>query len=221
VTDTTYEAIACPEWFQAWTADYCVSFGLGADFADVMLRRWWPAFQAAKYQQHELSAALQRVAAGANPPRWPADHLPAVNSAIRDLRVNAACDSVRETKAEGQPCYVCNWSGLVMVPHPACVKDGDWVPPHYTATVYCTRCGPGNRSYERACELAREKKISAGEPMTFDRYQHHIVPNWRELLLAKDERDRLMRRAVDATEGVSSTEAAIDAALTSMKGKVS
>ncbi len=191
----------CPEWFAAWAADYCVGLGAGDDLASLILRVWWPAFRAAKYTRADLEAALPRVLM--KPPQWPREHLPAVNGAVRAVQAERQPRKGIEAGGDANRCRWCEWQGFVTVPHPIDVRAGRWHEPFRTADVFCTRCNPGRRSYEAVCGLAQEGRVSSGAPMTLCTYELCVAPDWAELLVERDEADRLMRRANDATEGFS------------------
>lgn len=212
-----YQNIECPPWFKLWVADYCAAFGLADGFADVMLRRWWPAFLAANYTPQELQEALQIVMGRG--PRWPNEHLPAVNLAVAEVRERRRESERPPLKCEGQPCYTCQWTGIVVVPHPGSLRNGEFVKPHLTAGVYCTRCGPGQRAYEAACEHMRNQKIPRPVPITIEQYEQRFTREWFNLLAEKEERDKLMRQAVDATGALQPLAATIRKTLGSIKGR--
>jgi hypothetical protein len=194
-----YDAIDCPDWFFAWVGHYSAALGVSDELKLAMLRIWWPAFAAAGFVESDFAASLPRLVTGESVPNWPREHLAAVNRELRQARDRRTRRAESPAGApEGTRCRFCEWTGWVEVPHPACVKDGTWQPPYTRACVACTRCGPGSRKYRAACELAKEP------PLTLDHYELRHDAAWAEHLAERDEAERLMRRAVEATESVSS-----------------
>ncbi len=162
-----------------------------------MLRIWWPAFAAVGYYESDFAAALTALVAGDNPPNWPREHLAAVNRELRSARDRRTRRAQSPTAPEGDRCTLCGWTGWVTVPHPEDVFDGQWNPPYRTGAVACTRCGPGSRKYHAARECAKTP------PLTLDHYELRVDSAWADHLAERTEAERLMLRAMSATEATA------------------
>lgn len=162
-----------------------------------MLRLWWPAFAAAQFVERDFAAALPRLVTADATPNWPREHLAAINRELRaerDRRARVATAGSAPAATTGaMRCRACDWTTWVVVPHPACLAGGQWQSPYRTATVACTRCGPGQRALSANMQAGRN-------PMTLDTYENHHCPAWAEFLQERAEAERLMRVAESATE---------------------
>jgi len=165
-----------------------------------MLTHWWRAFAAAGFVQSDFAGAIQRIIAAPETPRWPNEHLAAIKRelfAARDQRAKAALART-PNGPDVLRCPLCQWTGWVLVPHPSCVANGQWLPPFRTCAVACTKCGPGQRAFD-ALGVGKEPR----RPLTLESYEWRVNPAWREQLAAREEAQRLMARAEDEAAAFS------------------
>ncbi|AMV29319.1 hypothetical protein VT84_33295 [Gemmata sp. SH-PL17] len=200
-----YDAIECPHWFTAWVSNYRAALGVNDELTDAMLRIWWPAFEAARYTQADFAGVLPRLIVAESTPNWPREHLAAVNRELRaakEQRTRRAPES--SGGRSGSRCQWCGGDGWVSVPHPKCLSNGEWIAPHTTVTPACTRCDRGEQSYQAHCvEVAEGKRFA--RPMTIDQYEKLVGTAWVEIVARHEQAQRLMIRAVSATEGIDRT----------------
>ncbi|VTR92793.1 unnamed protein product [Gemmata massiliana] len=200
-----YDTIECPDWFAQWVVSYGRAFGISAELTDTMLRIWWPAFHMARFVEADFTRALPALVGAENPPNWPREHLGAVNRALRaakDQRTRRAPEPSGSGRPEAR-CAWCGGDGWVSVPHPKYLANGEWVAPHPTVTPACTRCDRGERSYQAHCETAAAERRPG--PMTIDQYEKLVGTAWAEIVARHEQAQRLMARAVSATDGIDRT----------------
>ena len=178
------------EW-NAWVERHMTTFGLTNDADVAMINAWQAAFLVHSYTADELRDATVYMAA-TKPPRWRADHLPAIHARIQDQRKQQRRHNEESAHRDGvAPHDVCNGKGWVTVPHLRHVIDGSWVHPWYTAAVVCF-CDRGLRMLE---SMARRER----KPMTLGGYES-LNPGWQEQVRIRTlgrEADNQASRASD------------------------
>lgn len=103
-------------------------------------------------------------------------------------------------------CLACLDRGLLDVPHPGCIVNGELVEfspgggCHYYATVvvYCN-CNKGAHKHQRLRDLIDEKKRKVAIPSTLTWYEMNVCSHWRllmdELIAIRKSRDETLRLA--------------------------
>lgn len=94
-----------------------------------------------------------------------------------------------ESRDRSFVCLMCLDRGLLDVPHPGCIVNGELVEYspsgglHYYATiiVYCS-CNKGAHKHQRLKELNDEKKRKLPMPTTLVWYELNVCPHWRDLV---------------------------------------
>lgn len=94
--------------FDEWARRHQVLFGLNSDENIAMVLAWEDIFEAAGVSLPELDDATQYMATQAAP-RFPSDHLPAIQQRIREQRTKREQEALRE-KQRGQWRDDSEWS---------------------------------------------------------------------------------------------------------------
>ena len=145
-----------------------------------MLVSWQEIATHAHWTEEELHEATTWLAAN-NPPRYKGEHLASITARIRERR---AVECRRHDAGDDRgTCATCSGSGLVSVPDPRSIVNGEWRPirtaasrsSYTTAAVLC-HCPIG-----RIVGSRRQEKY---QTMTIARYEE-INPNWRDQLRAR------------------------------------
>jgi len=172
--------MAVPGWYTTWAETHRKTFVLSAEWVDAA-ELWWEIFESRGVTGSELTAATRDLMTlGANAPKYPGDHLPAVERSIGRAR-NAAAVERRKSYGETDAarCDLCLDGGWVIVPHPKFVRNGRWEPSHYresgspnyvTAAVAC-KCDRGQSTVESCGQQNRPTQTLAN--------YETFCPNWR------------------------------------------
>ncbi|TXI12371.1 MAG: hypothetical protein E6Q76_01085, partial [Rhizobium sp.] len=154
-----------PSEYEAWVAGHCEATAANAEAAAALLsepvRRY---FREQLATAGEMGECTYRLVAGSRVPRFAAEHSDAVAVELRGLRTERAQARRPGPAAMRAGAPVCGWcrdTGLVVVPHPACVEAPADGPPRLVAyqrdgirytgvvevSVLCDRpgCEPGRR----------------------------------------------------------------------------
>ncbi len=118
-------------------------------------------------------------------------HLDAIQRRVRDRKAVQHVREDEERREEESTCTLCGNSGMVEVPHPKGVVNGEWVqqrvgrnPSQYTIGVTCP-CPAGQWRYKQQANYLAGKHKDAGKdgppplPWSLDAYQQRN-PKWRE-----------------------------------------
>lgn len=145
---------------------------IGYEFADLRTASQWIASnKAAAFRTQHLQLLQERVRLA----------ISARNSAIQ-----AASRSVAEEADQRSRCVACPGTGIVEVPLPEDVVDGEWIPygrAFRVTGVFCL-CGRGEYRYQNfVSSMASRQKL--GRPLTLLEYEH-TNPDWREQFEARD-----------------------------------
>lgn len=170
------------ETFASWV-DYHATVLAVRGEADIRtMLAWEPLFRQAGYAVAELTAATDWLATH-EPPRFFADHLPALVRFVRGRRALRASDAPEQYAA----CVKCAGSGRLAVPLLRSVVGGEWRP--YDA-------GAGACYYEQAvrCDCARGRfgafTNRDGEPLPSLEDYSRANPSW-PAQLSRRRRERL------------------------------
>jgi hypothetical protein len=170
------------DW-QEWAESHSTVFGMR--FAeDLQMVASWRRFLDG-YSLSELHTATGELAK--NFPRSREQHITALLRILASRRAATSMAYVEQSKHEvGQPmaCSMCGGGGTVMVPHPRCMVDGEYIPGpggyKATAAVFCD-CNTGRR------KLAT---FSLERPMTLAEYETRYGQGWPDLLVEAEKERR-------------------------------
>jgi hypothetical protein len=190
--------------FDLWAIDYCNLFRLKPESLIGTLETWFEAFDANHCTTNELKLAL--AAMRRNPPEYDREHFRVLSLHVRHLRAEQSAAMVR---AASQPkeeeygiCDLCGSTGWVTVPHPRCVREGDFWPPHYELAVYC-RCGLGRWFYDNHSDMREAMRRQGRTPgVSIDVYEAWN-PKWREQLEHRRHVEDTEWRAIKADKARS------------------
>jgi len=99
-------------------------------------------------------------------------------------------------------CLTCNGVGMVIVPHPSCVYNGEYVrsrkkggmSSYYTMAVFCS-CTVGFHKYSLSSSASAE---SGKRPMSLADYERNVTDQWREMMQTRS--DQLVVEAISAVQ---------------------
>lgn len=197
--------------YEEWALDYCRRLGVSSVSIGEAIMSWGPALLGGlRLTIADLQHATNAIIAGqGKTPQWPADHLDAIKAAaIQASQARIAAESQRETMSGHSSgglgvCNYCGETGLVLVPHPNWIRDGEWVPytrsgigrPLYHHThVYC-RCRRGERCHTSAVD----RKTNNGTPdplCTLSRYETAYNAAWMEHMQERDRDEAALQDAI-------------------------
>lgn len=172
------------EWAE-WVVSHATMFGMRSADDDAMVNAWRPALN--QYTPNELEAAS--VALLKDGPRFRDQHVAGLLRYLAMKRAQQA-QAIAAQSDNGftlAKCSVCQGGGYAIVPHPNCMKDGEFVagPGGYKTTVAVTcSCGIGFRKMQSFDAV--EKK-----PMTLADYEAKHGRGWPSLM--DDWRDEKSR----------------------------
>lgn len=155
--------------FEGWAKRHALIFGF-AERDALMMASWRELFAAAGYTYDELSEATRHLALHVLP-RFPNEHLAAIQTRIRESRaVDRRCED-----ADRPTCVRCGGTGMLSVPHLAGVVGDEWRPLRVVAATYYTR------AVRCSCERGRFGRFTSprqGDLMGLDEYEQRN-PHWR------------------------------------------
>ena len=172
------------EWFTDWMAEHKARSAWGPD-RDAMMWDWEVEFDGRGVNEHEADSASRWLMAN-DPPMMAKHHLAALLARIRQQRneVGSRPAGAHEFGA----CAVCGESGMVMVPHPRAISDGEWLRPWYSLAAWCN-CGLGRFKQDQFLATDKCKAMAYGEsgeprrypPPSLEEYQQRY-PHWRKMV---------------------------------------
>jgi hypothetical protein len=171
-----------PEW-AAWVDQHVTMFGMNKE--DIaMVASWRSALDA--YSPAELKAASIELLKLA--PTFRNEHVSGLFRilGLKRAQQTKAFAAQRDDEYTGMRCSLCQQTGFVLVPHPQCVKDGEFIqgPGGYKATAAVT-C---------SCHVGARKQQSYDEskyrPMSLHAYETSITMGWREMIEEKNGEDK-------------------------------
>jgi hypothetical protein len=189
VTDADYDT---------WVAHYCALFQLTAEADLVMLSKWKPLL--APFELRDMVDAANEVAQNQSQ-LFRTEHLRLFTSFARRRQAEAARRRAdAENRAHELSCQVCRGTGVVCVPHPAFVKNGEWLPyglSYITAAVSCD-CNRG-RAMKATIDTSQAKREKGQSILSLMAYEV-INPYWVDHLAERVQKDRNALAAIQAAE---------------------
>ncbi len=189
--------------YHAWSVQYAATFGMNSDADAAMFSAWFDVFVGCGYAVAELHAARMTVAT--NPPEYRNSHLAAIHQAVRGSRVRASRKAALEAVNANDRgvCVLCGDTGNVLVPHPQTVSNRQWVGGELfgyrpLAAVTCS-CYRGRTMHNGYDQRSPDYQQSVKRPMSYDEYLR-LVPNWKELVAAKEQEQIAGDRAAWAAQ---------------------
>lgn len=200
------------EW-DDW-AGYHATLHRMTDAADLaMMSLWRDVFEASGYGADELREASIALATSGEG-RWRSEHLESLIQRVTQRRFQRMQLEQAELDQQhaAEECRQCSGSGLVTVPHPHCVRDGDFCYPFYTCVVACM-CYRGERKRQQnmATRSHHEEKVKARRidtpapsvlPSIAEWELRH--PGWQSLLEQREYKREVGRKARMATAAADS-----------------
>lgn len=124
-------------------------------------------------------------------------HLDALIARLNDQRAQQSSQDQREREHDFGTCETCGSSGWVQVPHPKCIREGQWVPlakaragaSYYTCVVLCS-CALGRWTGGR-----RKPGPNGEQALTLESYSARN-PGWRRQLQDRYDQERAERNAL-------------------------
>ena len=167
--------------FKAWGKLHTTMFGM--DEPDkAMVASWRSALDS--YSFEELKAASIELLSEA--PTFRNEHVSGLFRILGLKRARQTAAFAAQFDYKSVSCGVCQNTGYVLVPHPECVKDGEFVqgPGGYkgTAVVTCS-CHVGGRKLQSFDEAPRR-------PLSLHAYENSVTNGWREMIEEKNAEDK-------------------------------
>jgi hypothetical protein len=180
-------------WFQEWAAMYCDATGANAVMRNVVFGAKHDLVFQLRATVEELGAVTSRLITGERVPQFAPQVTNALVRELRELREERARlgrpDAASDAWAppRGPTCLQCGDTGLVTVPHRACVRDrrislGKRTAYRFlTGSVLCDRpgCDPGRRARD---DEARRECGRRGPRPTLTDYSRELNCDPVELL---------------------------------------
>lgn len=196
MTDTDYSR---------WKLEHATLFRFGDEDLK-MMDLWRPAFESRGFEVAELLECTTHLAQS-EPKTWRSEHLNFIlkrvawRRAVRSLEFAAEQD-----RQEEFTCRACDGSGVIVVPHPKSVRDGEWVHPWYECAVACS-CRKGELLVERyraINEIAKEqgkRETKPFVPSLLTKIGDYDMrnPDWQRQMKAKVQKQQAEREALAAT----------------------
>ncbi len=183
-----------PEW-KDWASHHAALFALRTDADKEMIALW--RTQLGHLSIGDLREASNELLTKGNTYRT--EHVAALLRIVSEkVRARALAWESRERSFA---CAICWDRGLVDVPHPACIANGELVVGnfggiHYLATVvvYCG-CNVGGFKHQRMREVQEDKKgRKIVMPGTLIAYERDTCNHWRDLM--DEMRTQILTRRV-------------------------
>lgn len=171
------------DWI-AWSQSHATMFALRMNEDLDMIASWRPILD--QFSRAELETASRELIK--NPPQFRDKHVAGLLRILHHRRGELARQFAQQTDLDEEArlrCGVCKGTGAVVVPHPKCMIQGEFVagPAGYktTAAVTCT-CARG----------MRKQSTYTGEirPMTLAEYERKCGAGWPQLLDDWEEEKR-------------------------------
>ena len=181
------------EWGE-WVADYSATQGLGSEADRAMLGAWKVEF--IRHERKDLDEAWRRLKGSDAILRWRADHRRFLHVHLNEiLRERAKLQRVEVEDDDARyRCSECFGSGHVMVPHPAKIKDGIW--DYKTELTIACNCTLG---LQRASKFNAQAREHSFQEMRDIPWADHVIPEWREMILEKQRRQKDSQMVDDYT----------------------
>lgn len=170
--------------YDAWAAEHGLMFGFNAFDADLkMLLSWFAVFE--RYDCRAMRAATAALARRTVPIKQLRDHLQALQLELREYLALEYLTRREQRSEDLGTCSLCSGSGLVLVPHPAAVRDDQWlplragtIPGYYTTAVVCS-CPLGGHKLLQLDDAQDRAKSLGRRILTLREYEQHN-PLWQE-----------------------------------------
>lgn len=163
------------DWYAQWSARHAAMFGMTRLEDAETFAAWRSTFIARGYTFQELTHTTNVIAARTEPLAWRDDHLAEINRIIRDMRQAVIRNESNEAAtAKESKCELCADSGMVIVPHPQFVIDGEWTRngnSQPTCAVVCS-CFRGRRIGEQQAEMFNGKRSKM--QLTLEAYEDRV-----------------------------------------------
>jgi hypothetical protein len=202
------------EWDE-WKAYHQTLFALRSDADLEMVALWQPML--AHHSFAALKAASDQLIK--DPPSYRDKHIVGLLR-ILDGNWRRRIDAMKEQEKDSKvvECGTCCGRGLVNVPHPSCIVEGEIVEGNFgsqryfaTAVVYCS-CAKGCRMHTWQVEAIKEAKTDGQKgthelPGTLADYEARVCGHWRDLIeemerMKKERRDAIAKaRKIDQRHG--------------------
>lgn len=167
------------EWSE-WITYHSTLFWMLSDQDAILFREWRPAL--AEYSLGELrEASLHMASVASKSSTFRTAHLGLLRERIhaRRYEFHRAEREEFERAAESLQCRHCGGSGLVTVPHHACIVDGLWRHPWYSQAVCCS-CNRGSHRFNRINAILNERDKRT---LIMDLAQYEALhPDWPSLV---------------------------------------
>lgn len=198
------------DWYDDWATGYVEQLGVSEQTATAVFA-WREVLLHLGATRGRLAEVTRRVLTTPPVPRWPNEHLDALQRHLADVQ-RAEAEAARDRASAGPGCDACGNSGWVIVPHPAdWDRDGRWVnsghsagkpdrPKFRTAAVACG-CERGRLTVQQAAQRHADRPGSPRPPLTLAEYER-LHPHWRRVVAETEEAGRALLRAklaADAT----------------------
>lgn len=185
------------DWFRQWADRHAAIFGLTSPQDLEMFAAWRGAFVSAGFTFSELNAATDWMVKQ-SAPEFRNEHLKMIQTFIRQRRDEQRRFEQQTAAPMGKSyCSLCGGTGMVVVPHPRFVIDGEWtMNSSYqpTAAVSCL-CEVGKRIEQAQFNKERNQKL-----MSLGLYETRIPRGlWTALLHHKSKAAGANKKAEEAT----------------------
>lgn len=191
------------EAWEEWSVYHATLFRMADDLP--MIQLWRETFEARGYSAGELREASMNLATHGGG-RWRTEHLEAILDRVAHRRLARLQESQAEEdrRHAAEECKACFGAGLISVPHPACIRDHEWVYPFYECAVAC-RCYRGCKwvnSMQATIEAAKDDPRRKGDIprriISIGEYEMHYS-GWESQMQLREIRRETERSARQAT----------------------
>jgi len=142
------------------------------------------------------------------------EHLTLIRGRINERRLaaNAARYAAESQQAGEDECRLCRGTGIIIVPHLAYVRHGEWLPPFPLAGIFCGICNFGRSRYDAVWGDAERQKRGKPKPLEWRKYEA-LVPDWqvmlerREKMVIEESKARQISIYADRTDPLKSVAA--------------
>lgn len=192
------------DWYDDWATGYVASLGVSEQTAEAVFA-WRDALLHLGATRGRLDRVTRLVLTTPPVPRWPNEHLDALQRHLADVQ-RAEAEAAWGRADAGPGCAVCGGSGWVIVPHPAdWDAGGRWVnggysagrpdrPKFRTAAVACG-CDRGRLTVQQLAQRHADRPAaSPPAPLTLAEYER-VHPHWRRVVGEKEAAEQALLRA--------------------------